>query len=67
MESGLTQKIRKSLTIDWAVKENVRAKLRIMIKSLLRRYKYPPDQQEEAIELVLRQAESSSELMVVNL
>ncbi len=49
--------IRKNATIDWAIKENVRAKLRIMIKKLLNKYKYPPDGQELATKTVLEQAE----------
>lgn len=56
----LTQNLRKSVTVDWAKRETVRAKLRVMVKTLLRRYKYPPDRQEEATETVLRQAESLS-------
>jgi len=56
----LTQSLRKSVTVDWAKRETVRAKLRVMVKTLLRRYKYPPDTQEEATETVLRQAESLS-------
>lgn len=57
----LTQSLRNSVTVDWAVREAVRAKLRVMVKTLLRRYKYPPDKQEEATETVLKQAESLSE------
>lgn len=56
----LTQNLRRSVTVDWAKREAVRAKLRVMVKTLLRRYKYPPDRQEEATETVLRQAESLS-------
>jgi type I restriction enzyme R subunit len=56
----LTQNLRRSVTVDWAKRETVRAKLRVMVKTLLRRYKYPPDRQEEATETVLRQAESLS-------
>lgn len=56
----LTQRLRKSVTVDWAKRETVRAKLRVIVKTLLRRYKYPPDRQEEATETVLRQAESLS-------
>jgi type I restriction enzyme R subunit len=55
------QKLRQNLTIDWQYKENVRARLRTMIKALLKRYKYPPDQEATAIELVLRQTEVISE------
>ena len=46
--------------MDWAKRETVRAKLRVMVRTLLRRYKYPPDRQEEATETVLRQAEELS-------
>ena len=56
----LAQSLRKSVTVDWSKRETVRAKLRVMVKTLLRRYKYPPDRQEEATETVLRQAESLS-------
>jgi type I restriction enzyme R subunit len=54
----LTVSLRKSVSVDWAKRETVRAKLRVMVRTLLRRYKYPPDRQEEATEIVLRQAES---------
>lgn len=54
----LTENLRKNITVDWAQRESVRATLRLMVKRILRKYKYPPDQQETAIELVLQQAES---------
>ena len=56
----LTTKLRSSVTVDWAVRASVRATLRVMVRSLLRRYKYPPDRQEEATETVLKQAEALS-------
>lgn len=56
----LTMSLRKSVTVDWAQRESVRARLRVMVKTLLRRYKYPPDRQEAATETVLRQAEALS-------
>ena len=56
----LVTSLRKSVTVDWAKRETVRAKLRVMVKTLLRRYKYPPDRQEAATETVLKQAESLS-------
>lgn len=56
----LVQSLRKSVTVDWAVRETVRARLRVMVKTLLKRNKYPPDKQEEATETVLKQAESLS-------
>ena len=61
MAKELAQKLRENLTVDWQYKENVRARLRTMVKTLLKRYKYPPDKQAEAIELVLAQAEHLSE------
>jgi type I restriction enzyme R subunit len=56
----LTLSLRRSVTVDWARRETVRAKLRVMVKTLLKRYKYPPDRQEQATETVLRQAEELS-------
>jgi len=60
----LTESLRKNTTIDWAVRETVRARLRLMVKRILRKYKYPPDQEQKAIELVLQQAETLSESWV---
>jgi hypothetical protein len=56
----LKQRLRASVTVDWSVRETVRAQLRVMVKTLLKRYKYPPDGQEEATETVLKQADSLS-------
>ena len=53
----LTEIVRRNTTIDWTMKENVRAKLRTLVKRLLRKYGYPPDKQEKATETVLAQAE----------
>ncbi len=61
MAREVAAKLRDNLTVDWAVRESVRAKLRLLIKSLLRKYKYPPDEQKDAVEMVLRQAEVISE------
>lgn len=58
----LTENLRQNLTVDWSKRESVRATLRLMVKRILRKYKYPPDKQEEAIELVLRQAEALGEV-----
>ena len=60
----IAEKLRKNVTVDWSVRESVRARLRLLVKNLLRKYKYPPDQQEEATELVLSQAEVISEELV---
>ena len=54
----LTESLRKNITVDWSSRESVRAQLRLMVKRILRKYKYPPDQQEAAVELVLQQAEA---------
>ncbi len=56
----LTEKLRASTTVDWQVRESVRAQMRNMIRRLLKKYKYPSDKRDEAIELVLRQAEKLS-------
>jgi len=58
----LVEKLRKSTTVDWQVRDSVRAKLRNMVRILLRRYKYPPDKTNEAIDLVLKQAEVLSNM-----
>jgi type I restriction enzyme R subunit len=53
----LLRAVRDNVKIDWTVRENVRAQMRVMIKRILRRYGYPPDKQARATELVLEQAE----------
>jgi type I restriction enzyme R subunit len=53
----ITEKLRRSTTVDWQVRESVRAKLRILVRRTLQRYKYPPDKATDAIELILKQAE----------
>ena len=53
----ITDKLRASTTVDWQVRESVRARLRILVRRTLQRYKYPPDQALEAVELILQQAE----------
>jgi len=60
----LTDSLRRNITADWARHDSVRAKLRLMVKRILRKYKYPPDQQEGAVELVLQQAEELGESWV---
>lgn len=54
----LTLTIRKSASIDWTIKDSVRAKMRIEVRKALARYGYPPDLQKAAVDLVIRQAES---------
>ena len=58
----LTENLRQNLSVDWSARESVRARLRLMIKRILRKYKYPPDQQEGAVELVLQQAKALGEM-----
>ncbi len=57
----LVDTVKKNVTIDWAVRENVRAQLRVIVKRILRKYGYPPDKQEKATQTVLEQAELLSE------
>jgi type I restriction enzyme R subunit len=53
----LVETVRKNVTIDWTVRENVQAHLRVLVKRILRKYGYPPDKQEKATQTVLEQAE----------
>ena len=57
----ITEKLRVSTTVDWQVRESVRARLRILVRRCLQKWKYPPDQQPDAVELVLQQAQALSE------
>lgn len=57
----LTENLKKNISVDWQQRESVRAALRLMVKRILRKYKYPPDQAEEAVELVLQQVETLGE------
>jgi type I restriction enzyme R subunit len=57
----LVETVRKNVTIDWTVRENVRAQLRVIVKRVLRKYGYPPDKQEKATQTVLEQAEVLSQ------
>ena len=57
----LVKTVRANVSIDWTLRENVRAQLRVLVKRILRRYGYPPDKQEQATQLVLEQAEMLSE------
>lgn len=57
----LTESLRKNIKVDWAERESVRANLRLMVKRILRKYKYPPDQQDGAVELVLQQVQALGE------
>ncbi|MFZ0662409.1 MAG: type I restriction endonuclease subunit R [Acidobacteriaceae bacterium] len=61
----LTAKLRTSNAVDWYVRESVRAKLRLMVKTILKKWKYPPDGQDAATETVLDQAKELSEAWAV--
>ncbi|MFO0750879.1 MAG: type I restriction endonuclease subunit R [Myxococcota bacterium] len=58
----LVETVRRNVTIDWTMKESVRAKLRVIVKRILRRHGYPPDKQDAATTTVLQQAELLSDL-----
>ena len=58
----LVASVRANVTIDWTLRENVRAQLRVLVKRILRKYGYPPDKQAKATETVLEQAEVLSEV-----
>jgi type I restriction enzyme R subunit len=55
--SELAEKLRNSTTVDWQFRDSVRARMRILIWQLLRKYKYPPEGYDDALALVLQQAE----------
>jgi type I restriction enzyme, R subunit len=55
--SELITQVTKSVTIDWALRESARARIRAMVRRILNRYGYPPDLQDEAVKTVLQQAE----------
>ncbi|MDQ1318272.1 MAG: type restriction enzyme subunit [Candidatus Poribacteria bacterium] len=52
----LVDTVKHNVTIDWTLKENIQAKLRLLVKKTLKKYGYPPDKQAKATELVLEQA-----------
>jgi type I restriction enzyme R subunit len=54
----LVSTVRKNVSIDWTLRENARAKIRVLVKRILRKYGYPPDKQEKATDTVLEQAET---------
>jgi type I restriction enzyme, R subunit len=57
----LTESLRNNLSVDWSERDSVRAKLRLMVKRILRKYKYPPDLEDAAVELVLQQVHALGE------
>lgn len=57
----LVRAVRENVTVDWTIRESARANLRVMVKRILRKYGYPPDRQEKAVQAVIEQAEVLSE------
>ena len=57
----LVATVKKNVKIDWTIRDNVRAQLRVLVKRILRKYGYPPDKQDRATQTVLEQAEVLSE------
>ena len=53
----LLEKVKNNVTIDWELRESARAKIRVLVKRILREYGYPPDLERAATQLVLEQAE----------
>jgi type I restriction enzyme, R subunit len=53
----LVARVRKSVTIDWTLRESAQAQIRVLVRRILRKYGYPPDKQEKATQTVLEQAE----------
>jgi type I restriction enzyme R subunit len=62
----LVATVRKNVTIDWTIRDNVRAQLRVYVKRILRKFGYPPDKQEKATQTVLEQAEVLSDLWIIS-
>lgn len=60
------QTIKQNASIDWTIKESVKAKLKVAVKRLLRKYGYPPDMQMLATETVLKQAEMIANELTMN-
>ena len=57
----LVDAVKSSVTIDWEVKESVQAKMRVMVKRILKKYGYPPEKQDNAIRTVLEQAKNMAD------
>ena len=58
----LVDSLRKSISIDWNIKESVQAAIRVRIKRILRKYKYPPEETQEAINAVMQQTETLAKM-----
>ena len=62
MAKELVDMVRKNVTVDWTLRDSVQAKLRVMVKTLLKKYRYPPDKQQKATITVLEQAKYSAKI-----
>ena len=62
----IAEKVKHNATIDWTVKESVRARLMVIVRRILNKYGYPPDKQQAAVELVMKQAENLADVWVAN-
>lgn len=62
----LLTSLRENVTVDWTHRESARARLRVLVKRILRKYGYPPDLQDEAVQTVLQQAEALSNEWTIN-
>jgi type I restriction enzyme R subunit len=60
----LVDSVKKSVTIDWDKKESIQAKMRVMIKRILKKYGYPPEKQDQAVKTILDQAKMIAEEFV---
>jgi len=63
----LLMSLRENVTVDWVHRESARARMRVLVKRILRKYGYPPDLQDAAVQTVLRQAEALSAAWAVRL
>ncbi|MFA5634207.1 MAG: type I restriction enzyme endonuclease domain-containing protein, partial [Candidatus Dojkabacteria bacterium] len=57
----LLKQIKANASVDWTIRESVKARMRILVKRTLKKYNYPPDKQKQATEMVLKQAELFTE------
>ena len=57
----LVEKVKANTSIDWTIRESVKAKLKVIVKRILRRYGYPPDEQKMAVDRILKQSELFAE------
>jgi type I restriction enzyme, R subunit len=59
--TAIVDQVKQNVSVDWTVRENARAKLRVIVKRLLKKYGYPPDLEKLAVDRVLKQSELLAE------